>query len=135
MVMGSSGCLTFNIGRGSANLLSACFHVAHRMHAIIAEFPNKIMYSGRLKSHESVSSRLLRDLPNVVSAAEEDRGSVDKEALETPVVFFDTASCEFFERVDSGSDEGSKCNENEAEIVKRWVDDLVGWFLDLMNTC
>jgi DNA polymerase alpha-associated DNA helicase A len=88
----------------------------------VAEFPSKVMYGSRLKSHESVKSRLLRDLPNIVST---DRVEADKEILETPVVFFDTAGCEFFERADNGSDEGSRSNENEAEVVRRWVNDLV----------
>jgi DNA polymerase alpha-associated DNA helicase A len=102
------------------------------MHAKIAEFPNKIMYGSRLKSHESVASRLLRDLPNIASTLQQGDG-VDKEALETPVVFFDTAGCEFFERVDGGGDEGSKCNENEAEVVRQWVDDLVSWLSQFTN--
>ena len=90
------------------------------MHSKIAQFPNKVMYGGRLKSHESVASRLLRDLPGLAVS-----DAVDKEALEMPVVFFDTAGCEFFERAEGDGDEGSKCNENEAEVVRRWVDELV----------
>ena len=45
--------------------------------------------------------------------------------LSTPVVFFDTAGCEYFERTDGDSDEGCKCNENEATVVKNWVEKLV----------
>lgn len=47
--------------------------------------------------------------------------------LGTPVVFFDTAGCEYFERqeTDSDNDEGSKCNENEALVVKNWIERLV----------
>jgi hypothetical protein len=96
------------------------------MHSKIAQFPNQVMYGGRLKSHESVASHLLRDLPNVTASE-----GIDKEALETPVVFFDTAGCEFFERADGGGDEGSKCNENEAEVVGRWVEELVRILLRL----
>lgn len=93
------------------------------MHKKIAEFPNKAMYGGRLKSHESVASRLLRDLPN---AATDEGDDGDHDLLDTPVVFFDTAGCEFFERTDgSGGDDGSKCNENEAEVVRKWVVELV----------
>lgn len=57
---------------------------------------------------------------------------MEKEVLETPVVFFDTAGCEFFERVDGDGDEGSRCNENEATIVDKWVDSLVGHFYDCL---
>ena len=49
----------------------------------------------------------------------------EKEMLGTPVVFFDTAGCEYFERLDGDAEEGSRCNENEATIVKNWVDKLV----------
>lgn len=45
--------------------------------------------------------------------------------LQTPVVFFDTAGCEYFERLDGDGDEGSRCNENEVTIVKNWVEKLV----------
>jgi len=46
--------------------------------------------------------------------------------LGTPVIFFDTAGCEYFERqdTDGDADEGSKCNENEALVVKNWVERL-----------
>jgi DNA polymerase alpha-associated DNA helicase A len=41
------------------------------------------------------------------------------------VVFYDTAGCEYFERVDGDNDEGSRCNENEVTVVKGWVEKLV----------
>src|ERR1700761_3964315 len=90
------------------------------MHTKIAEFPSKIMYGSMLTTHSSVATHLLRHLPNV-AASEEDA----LEILGTPVVFFDTAGCEYFERLEGDSDEGSRCNENEATIVKRWVATLV----------
>ncbi|KDQ50200.1 hypothetical protein JAAARDRAFT_186433 [Jaapia argillacea MUCL 33604] len=96
--------------------------VQYRMHAKIAQFPSKVMYSSKLASHSSVASHLLIDLPNTGVDDEDD----EKELLKTPVVFFDTAGCEYFERVEGDSDEGSRCNENEAEVVKRWVEKLVG---------
>lgn len=68
---------------------------------------------------------MLRDLPNTHAKSEED----EKEMLATPVVFFDTAGCEYFERLDGDGDEGSRCNENEATIVKNWVEQLVCWQL------
>jgi DNA polymerase alpha-associated DNA helicase A len=74
-----------------------------------------------LTTHSSVATHLLRHLPNAATSEEEDA----QEILETPVVFFDTAGCEYFERLEGDSDEGSRCNENEATIVKKWVATLV----------
>lgn len=91
------------------------------MHSQIAAFPSRTLYHNKLQSHESVATRLLRDLPNAQVVSEEDA----KELLGTPVVFFDTAGCEYFERLDGDGDEGSRCNENEATVVKSWVESLV----------
>jgi DNA polymerase alpha-associated DNA helicase A len=91
------------------------------MHDQICAFPSKTLYGSKLKSHASVASHLLADLPNTQADSEEDK----KEFLETPVVFFDTAGCEYFERLDGDGDEGSRCNENEATIVNNWIDKLV----------
>ena len=94
---------------------------APRMHSHIASFPSKVMYHSRLKSHSSVEAHLLRDLPNTEADSEDD----EKEILGTPIVFYDTAGCEYFERLEGDGDEGSRCNENEASVVKMWVDQLV----------
>ncbi|KAJ1301038.1 hypothetical protein OPQ81_003459 [Rhizoctonia solani] len=93
----------------------------YRMHKKIAEFPSETLYGSALISHESVASHLLRDLPGVSA----DQGLA--EVTSEPVVFFDTAGCEFYERVDNeeGGDEGSRSNENEATLVKKWVEELV----------
>ncbi|KAF8635577.1 hypothetical protein AX15_000227 [Amanita polypyramis BW_CC] len=104
--------------------------IQYRMHKQICTFPSKTLYSSRLKSHESVASHLLADLPTI-RALEMSGLKLDeeesKEVLGTPVVFFDTAGCEYFERqeTDGDGDEGSKCNENEALVVKNWVERLV----------
>jgi len=95
--------------------------VQYRMHLKIAEFPSKVMYESRLVTHSSVATHLLGHLPNITTTTLEDV----QDALETPVVFFDTAGCEYFERLDGDSDEGSRCNENEATIVHNWVATLV----------
>ncbi|KAI0795525.1 P-loop containing nucleoside triphosphate hydrolase protein [Abortiporus biennis] len=97
-------------------------NVQYRMHKQIATFPSKVMYHSKLRSHESVAKHLLKDLPNTNAENDED----EKEFLGTPVVFFDTAGCEYFERVDGDGDEGSKCNENEVTVVKNWIDQLIG---------
>ena len=88
------------------------------MHTRIAEFPSKVMYDSRLITHSSVAAHLLRHLPNITATSDDD-------ILETPVVFFDTAGCEYFERLEGDGDEGSRCNENEATIVHNWVASLV----------
>ncbi|EDR10416.1 uncharacterized protein LACBIDRAFT_319758 [Laccaria bicolor S238N-H82] len=95
--------------------------VQYRMHAQICAFPSKTLYGSKLQSHSSVAARLLQDLPNTHADSEEDV----KDMLQTPVVFFDTAGCEYFERLDGDGDEGSRCNENEVTIVKNWVEKLV----------
>lgn len=100
------------------------------MHATIADFPSRILYNSSLISHDSVATHLLRGLPGV-----SDDSDTISDVLENPVVFFDTAGCEYFERLqdDTGGsgrrsiqDEGSRCNENEAVVVKTWVEKLVG---------
>jgi hypothetical protein len=91
-----------------------------RMHSKIAEYPSKIMYDSKLVTHSSVATHLLRHLSNITTTSED-----VQDVLETPVVFFDTAGCEYFERLDGDSDDGSRCNENEATIVHKWVETLV----------
>ncbi|KAK0194402.1 AAA domain-containing protein [Armillaria mellea] len=93
--------------------------VQYRMHSQICEFPSKTLYGSKLESHDSVASHLLSD----VVQAEADEETI-KEVLEIPVVFFDTAGCEYFERLEGDGDEGSRCNENEATVVKQWIDKL-----------
>ena len=91
------------------------------MHAQIAAFPSKVMYHNKLTSHASVARHLLKDLPNASAASEDE----ETELLGTPVAFFDTAGCEYFERLEGDGDEGSRCNENEAMVVKRYIEELV----------
>lgn len=93
--------------------------VQYRMHDKICEFPSKTLYQSKLKSHDSVAAHLLKDLPNANTDADDD------EVLQHPVVFFDTSGCEYFEKLDGDSDEGSRCNENEGTIVKNWVEKLI----------
>jgi DNA polymerase alpha-associated DNA helicase A len=91
------------------------------MHTKIAEFPSKVMYGSELITHDSVATHLLSHLPNITKTLEED----DQDILGTPVVFFDTAGCEYFESLEGEGDEGSRSNANEATIVKNWVATLV----------
>lgn len=79
------------------------------------------MYHNKLTSHASVSGHLLKDLPNTGAPSEDE----ETELLGTPAVFFDTAGCEYFERLEGDGDEGSRCNENEAVVVKNYLEQLV----------
>lgn len=103
------------------------------MHEQIAQFPSQVMYNSKLQAHPSVASHLLCDLSNVNTDGDDnskdEEDNVDKEVLRTPVVFFDTAGCEYFERTEGDGDEGSKCNENEATVVRKWVEQLVSFAL------
>ncbi|KAF9648266.1 P-loop containing nucleoside triphosphate hydrolase protein [Thelephora ganbajun] len=96
-------------------------NVQYRMNQKIADFPSKVMYHNKLRSHKSVASHLLDDLPNT-SAEDDDEA---EEVLRTPVVFIDTAGSEYYERVEGDHDEGSRCNENEAMVVKKYITRLV----------
>lgn len=96
------------------------------MNDTICAFPSSTLYSSKLSSDPSVATRLLSD-------DKSDKDAV-QDTLGHPVVFFDTAGCEFYERVDTAagdskskvsSDEGSKCNANEVEVVRAWVTELV----------
>jgi DNA polymerase alpha-associated DNA helicase A len=104
------------------------------MNEKIAIFPSETLYQSNLISDDSVASHTLLDLNTIIDSTNEET----KDALEHPVIFFDTAGCEFFERsegdgesVSKGLGEGSKCNENEAEVVAKWARKLVS----LISVC
>ena len=116
--------------QATANWATFALKLITRMHSKIAEFPSKIMYDSKLVNHSSVATHLLRHLPNITTTSED-----IQDVLETPVVFFDTAGCEYFERLDGDSDDGSRCNENEGTIVHNWVETLVRCLLRLVVYC
>lgn len=100
------------------------------MNERIAAFPSKTLYHNELISDPSVASHTLLDLETISNKDSDDA----KDTLEHPVVFFDTAGCEFFERNEANDadgkgrlrlGEGSKSNENEASIVAKWARHLV----------
>ncbi|KAG1767833.1 AAA domain-containing protein [Suillus occidentalis] len=101
-------------------------NIQYRMHSQICQFPSQTLYASKLVSHESVRCHLLKDLPTVSAFTSSEDEDTIKETLGTPVVFYDTAGCEYFERLDGDNDEGSRCNENEAAVVSKWVERLVG---------
>lgn len=83
----------------------------YRMHEAIASFPNNTLYHSALISDPSVA---VRTLSRHIKATPEDD-------LDSPVIFFDTDDCDFFERTDESD---STSNENEALIASIWAKKL-----------
>ncbi|KAG7529812.1 hypothetical protein FFLO_05399 [Filobasidium floriforme] len=114
-------------GPGIKRLLA----VQYRMNETISAFPSDALYNSQLVNHESVAKRRLIDLPSITDPTSEDA----QDTLTPTLVFFDTAGSEMYERLEGdGEDgsvqkgkvgEGSRYNENEAEIVSRWVRKLI----------
>lgn len=104
------------------------------MHDTICDFPNKVLYGSKLQSHESVAKHTLEELPAIAKGEmhTSQANSGDHDVLGFPVVFFDTAGCEYFEKAASADDDGSKSNENEAVLVKIWVDQLASQIIFLL---
>lgn len=101
------------------------------MHKTVAQFPSDALYESALVSHPSVAEHRLTDLNTIADPASEQA----REDLHPTLVFFDTAGSEMYERLE-GEDgdaalqkgslgEGSRYNENEAEIVAQWARKLV----------
>ncbi|GAA6031415.1 hypothetical protein JCM8097_005650 [Rhodosporidiobolus ruineniae] len=91
--------------------------IQYRFNGKINEFPSKTLYDGELVPDESVAERRLSDLEGV----EED------EDLDEAVVFIDTAGQAMHERSaeDGSFGSESKSNENEADIVHKYVQTLI----------
>lgn len=103
------------------------------MNETIASFPSTTLYSSDLISASAVAKRRLVDLPGIIDPESDDAQDI----LSPTVVFFDTAGCEMYERLE-GTDlkgangttvasDGSRFNENEAEVVAKWVRQLVSF--------
>lgn len=109
------------------NSIKCLLSVQYRMHDMIMKYPSEAMYNSKLTAYEAVSKRTLLELPNVAN----NNADKDEVELSSPLVFIDTDGYDFFERIDSEElkkgavEEGSKYNENEVEIIKRKVQDLV----------
>ena len=100
-------------------------------------FPSRTLYGNKLVAHESVSKRLLSDLPALSGAATNGAAAGignDDGLLTEPVIFYDTAGSNMYERAEDGDTDASvrktvegesKSNENEAEIVMKFIDELV----------
>jgi len=81
---------------------AALLKVQYRMHASIMAFSNRKFYRDELVAHESVAGRLL--------------------GQSLPVEFIDTAGCGFEEQ--AGDEGDSRCNPDEANIVRKHIDQL-----------
>jgi DNA polymerase alpha-associated DNA helicase A len=99
------------------------------MNETIATFPSKALYLNKLISDAGVAKRRLIDLPTVLDPTSDEA----KDVLSETLIFFDTAGTEMYERTEgdvggkggASASEGSRYNENEAEVVCRWTKKLV----------
>ena len=101
------------------------------MNETISAFPSDALYGSELINHESVAKRRLIELPSITDPTSEDA----EDTLGPTLVFFDTAGSEMYERLEGDGEDaslqkgkagdGSRYNENEAEIVSKWVRKLV----------
>ena len=93
--------------------------VQYRMHETIMAFPNRLMYDGKLRAHESVARRKLklRRMPEEAEAA----AVLDPEK---PVLFADTSGLDADERLPARST--SYENPFEAERIVAWTQTLIG---------
>lgn len=102
----------------------------------IMQFPSTELYANKLVAHESVAQRLLRDLPGRTPSSNGTGSSDDEDdgLLTEPVIFYDTAGLNMYERAEDKDtdpsvrrtlDGESKSNENEAEIVMKFIEELV----------
>ncbi|EFR01924.1 DNA-binding protein SMUBP-2 [Nannizzia gypsea CBS 118893] len=95
----------------------------YRMHQKIMDFPSGELYESKLIAADAVRERLLKDLPYEIE---------DIDDTIEPLVFYDTQGGDFLEKSpDSTSISAksllveSKCNDMEAEVVARHVENLV----------
>ncbi len=95
----------------------------YRMHETIMRFSAKTLYGDKLKAHESVRAHLLTDVPSVIAKMEDADEEDDDDVLASPLVFFDTASCDLFESQDEET--SSRSNSGEAELVCAHVEKLL----------
>jgi superfamily I DNA and/or RNA helicase len=86
----------------------------YRMNSLIMDWSSKEFYQGKLVAHPSVACHRLLDLPKVM----------DNEYTQSVLYFIDTAGCHCYETTQENEDE-SKCNKNEALLVKHHIQKLV----------
>ena len=103
------------------NGCSKMLEVQYRMHQNIADWASISMYSGKLKSHDSVRERKLIDLPQI-KANSCDNSDSSEGVENTTLMLIDTTGCDMHETVNEG---GSRYNEGEAGIVISHVNSLI----------
>jgi DNA polymerase alpha-associated DNA helicase A len=86
----------------------------YRMNELIMSWSSKEFYDGKLEADASVQHHVLSDMIHVQS----------DESSDVPLIFYDTSGFDYDEREDE-SMHGSKLNEQEAEIVRRYVDKIL----------
>lgn len=96
--------------------ISRMLTVQYRMNQMIMRYSSDALYNSRLIAADSVKHHLLSDLGSL-SVNDEDR-----ELLEHPVIFIDTAGCDM---LDTGGQKESKHNEGEAMVVVKVVKKLL----------
>ena len=87
------------------------------MNSLIMNWSSNAMYQGELTAHSSVSQRLMTDL---VKDSEE-------ELLNTPLMFLDTAGSLMYEGIDEESDNDSKYNNGECDLVIQVLKELLSY--------
>lgn len=111
-------------GHGIKSLLS----IQYRMTSQIMAFPNRELYESKLEAHASCADIKVGDLSNFIGHSKEEQENGEENELLGPLVFYDTAGCEYFEDTTETSLESSsnklsrlgsdsKSNVNEVEIV------------------
>ncbi|SAM77049.1 related to HCS1-DNA helicase A [Ustilago bromivora] len=109
-------------GPGIKSLLS----IQYRMNTSIMSFPNLSLYESKLTAHPSCADIRLTDLSNLHPLT--DLEDEEEKELLSPVVFYDTSGCEFYETTPS-PEEGllladSKSNTHEVELVVKHLEEL-----------
>jgi hypothetical protein len=88
--------------------------VQYRMNESIMEFSSAEFYEGQLEADASVGSHLLAGLPDVAAVC----------LTQSPLEFLDTAGAGFDEELEPDGE--SRLNRQEAELVRRKVQELMG---------
>lgn len=83
--------------------------VQYRMNSIIMNWSSAAMYDGQLKAHSSVKDRVMGEL------VQEGPGS--DEVLQAPLMLIDTAGALMYEDIDEESENESKFNLGECDLV------------------
>jgi superfamily I DNA and/or RNA helicase len=87
------------------------------MNSLIMNWSSNAMYDGELKAHSSVSSRTMTD---IVKSSTED-------LLNTPLMLLDTAGALMYEGIDEQSENDSKYNNGECDLVIQVLKELISY--------